>query len=133
MTRHAAASIAEAATAITGTMRSSTFCIGHVGECGHAGVGVHQRPLVRRQPVLYQERPVGDLPQPHPALKMGNELGFGIGQAEEFGRTGDLARRLGVDDARLGVRQQPLRQADLLGISRAHRGEVRKAMEHRHV
>ncbi len=74
-----------------------------------ASVSTSMRSM-RAQPVLDQERTLAHLPQGHAAPQLGQEFGFGRRERQQIGRHGQLAGRLGVDDAGLGVRQKSLRQ-----------------------
>ena len=76
-----------------------------------------------------QEGPVADLPQRHAPPEAGNELRLGVRQPEEASGRLDLPVGLRVEDAGLGVGQEPFSHPDLLGPGGADRGEVREPME----
>jgi hypothetical protein len=76
--------------------------------------------------VLNEERALADLPERPATAKVGEELGLGIAQPEELARLRKLIGRLGVDDLRLCVGEQPFSETDLPGSLRSNRAEVGK-------
>ena len=66
---------------------------------------------------------------PADGSRVGRRLGLGLAQAEQLDGPADLVGRLAVDDPGLGVGQQPLGQADLLGALVAGGEQVAQAVD----
>jgi hypothetical protein len=99
----------------------------------HTRIGVDEGIFVGREAMLDEEGTTTDLPQRHTALQLGNELGFGGGEAEKIPGPFDFTGGLGVDDPGLRIGQEVLGQADLFRAQRPGGHEVRQPVEHGHV
>ena len=69
---------------------------------------------------MFDEEGAGsDLPQGLAPGEVGEQLGLGVGQAEQLPGLVDLGGRLAVDDAGLGVGEESFGQADVMRAGRA--------------
>src|SRR5581483_1874060 len=83
--------------------------------------------------MLDEERSLPNLPESPPAPELGEKLRLGVGQSEQLARLRKLVGWLRVDDLRLGVGKQALREPHFPTSLGAGRAQVGKAMHHHDV
>jgi len=94
----------------------------------HGPVGVRQRSLLIGQVVLDEVRGLPHPPQRHAPRQLAQEHLLGPGQAKQLAGPLGLSGGLAEHDPGLGVGQEPLSQALLLGAVLAGRLQVRQAV-----